>query len=250
VNLHLYDTRHLITEIGHRCTIVPMPDHALLALQGPKAAAALARLNPGVATLSFMTGGDFALAGADCFVTRSGYTGEDGFEISVPADQAVALARALLAQPEVMPAGLGARDTLRLEAGLCLYGHDIDTRTSPIEAGLGVFIAFDKGDFVGREALLRQKTEGVLRKCIALRMTGKSAPPRLRSWPNIRAGCSTICLWSCSAKPWAASIAGKGRNGSRCVFWVMILTSALILIRRPVRRLSPWPAPSRRPSHP
>ena len=130
------DLLHLITHIGHRCQIVNLPGHALLALQGPRAVTALARLDPGVATLGFMTGGDFVLAGADCFVTRSGYTGEDGFEISVPGDQAVALARALLAQPEVQPAGLGARDTLRLEAGLCLYGHDIDERTSPIEAGL------------------------------------------------------------------------------------------------------------------
>ena len=130
------DIRHLVVNIGHRCTVVPMPDHALLALQGPQAVTALARLDPGVATLAFMTGGEFTLAGASCFVTRSGYTGEDGFEISVPAPHAEALARALLAQPEVKPAGLGARDTLRLEAGLCLYGHDIDTRTTPIEAGL------------------------------------------------------------------------------------------------------------------
>jgi aminomethyltransferase len=130
------DIRHLIVNIGHRCQIVPMPDHALLALQGPQAVTALARLNAGVASLTFMTGGHFALAGADCFVTRSGYTGEDGFEISVPASHAVALARSLLAQPEVQPAGLGARDTLRLEAGLCLYGHDIHAATSPVEAGL------------------------------------------------------------------------------------------------------------------
>ena len=113
-----------------------MPDRALLALQGPQAVAALSRLNPGVAKLVFMTGGHFTLAGADCYVTRSGYTGEDGFEISVPADAAVALAEALLAQPEVAPAGLGARDSLRLEAGLCLYGHDINTSTSPVEASL------------------------------------------------------------------------------------------------------------------
>ena len=130
------DIRHLIINIGHRCTVVPMPDHALLALQGPQAVTALARLDPGLAALAFMTGADFTLAGAACFVTRSGYTGEDGFEISVPADQAEGLARALLAEPEVKPAGLGARDTLRLEAGLCLYGHDIDSRTTPIEAGL------------------------------------------------------------------------------------------------------------------
>ena len=130
------DTRHLRTHIGHRCQVVPMPERALLALQGPKAVDALARLNPGVAALVFMSGGLFELAGAACFVTRSGYTGEDGFEISVPAAQAVALAEALLAQPEVKPAGLGARDTLRLEAGLCLYGHDINETTSPVEAGL------------------------------------------------------------------------------------------------------------------
>ena len=131
------DTKRLMTNIGHRCQVVPMPEHALLALQGQKAVKALARLADGVADLTFMTGGTFTLAGTPCFVTRSGYTGEDGFEISVPAGRCVDLARALLAQPEVKPAGLGARDTLRLEAGLCLYGHDIDATTTPIEAALG-----------------------------------------------------------------------------------------------------------------
>jgi len=130
------DLRHLVTHIGHRCGVVPMPERALLALQGPQAAVALARLNAAVTQLVFMSGAEFDLAGTPCFVTRSGYTGEDGFEISVAAADAAALAEALLAQPEVEPAGLGARDTLRLEAGLCLYGHDIDERTSPIEAGL------------------------------------------------------------------------------------------------------------------
>ncbi|MCW7541827.1 glycine cleavage system aminomethyltransferase GcvT [Aquabacterium sp. A7-Y] len=130
------DLAHLRTHIGHRCSILPLPDHALLALQGPKAATALARLNGDTKGLTFMTGGHFHLAGAECFVTRSGYTGEDGFEISVPAAQAEALARALLEQPEVEAAGLGARDTLRLEAGLCLYGHDINDHTTPVEAGL------------------------------------------------------------------------------------------------------------------
>jgi len=130
------DTRHLVTHAGHKCQVVPLPDRALLALQGPKAVDALARMNPGVAGLTFMTGGAFELAGAPCFVTRSGYTGEDGFEISVPDTHAVALARELLAAPEVKPAGLGARDTLRLEAGLCLYGHDINDTTTPVEAAL------------------------------------------------------------------------------------------------------------------
>ena len=130
------DIKHLVTHIGHRCTVQPLPDRALLALQGPKAVAALARLEPALSRLTFMTGMSATLAGANCFVTRSGYTGEDGFEISVPAAQAESLARALLALAEVKPAGLGARDTLRLEAGLCLYGHDINDVTTPVEAGL------------------------------------------------------------------------------------------------------------------
>lgn len=130
------DIAHIQARIGQRCQVIPMPDQALLALQGPQAAAVLARLAPGVDKLVFMTGGHFDIAGAQCFVTRSGYTGEDGFEISVPAAQAEALARTLLAQPEVKPIGLGARNSLRLEAGLCLYGNDIDTTTTPPEAGL------------------------------------------------------------------------------------------------------------------
>jgi aminomethyltransferase len=130
------DIRHLQTHIGHRCRVLPMPDRALLALQGPKAVVALAKLNPAVEALTFMSAAVFDLAGQRCLVSRSGYTGEDGFEISVPADGAVTLAEALLAQPEVEPAGLGARDTLRLEAGLCLYGNDIGPDTSPVEAGL------------------------------------------------------------------------------------------------------------------
>jgi aminomethyltransferase len=130
------DIRHLQTNIGHRCTVQPMPERALLALQGPKAAQAIGRLAPELRSLVLMTGAFCRIAGIDCFATRSGYTGEDGYEISVPAEQAVALAKALLALPEVKPAGLGARDTLRLEAGLCLYGHDIDDKTTPVEAGL------------------------------------------------------------------------------------------------------------------
>ena len=130
------DIAHIQARIGQRCEVQPMPDHALLALQGPQAVTALARLAPGIEQLVFMTGGSYTIAGCDCFVTRSGYTGEDGFEISVPAAQAETLARALLAQPEVKPIGLGARNSLRLEAGLCLYGNDIDTTTTPPEAAL------------------------------------------------------------------------------------------------------------------
>jgi len=130
------DIAHIAAKIGHRCQVSPMPDHALLALQGPQAAATLARLSPGIERFVFMTGGAAQIGGIPTFVTRSGYTGEDGFEISVAAANAERLARLLLAQPEVKPIGLGARNSLRLEAGLCLYGNDIDETTTPVEASL------------------------------------------------------------------------------------------------------------------
>ena len=130
------DIAHIQACIGQRCQVIPLPEQALLALQGPKACQALARLLPGVSSLVFMTGGSFTWQGHDLYITRSGYTGEDGFEISVPASGASALAQALLAEPEVQAIGLGARNSLRLEAGLCLYGQDIDAQTTPIEAGL------------------------------------------------------------------------------------------------------------------
>ena len=130
------DIAHIQGRIGAKCQVIPMPERALLALQGPKAVDVLSRMVPGVEKLVFMTGASFDWQSADLFITRSGYTGEDGFEISVHKDQADLFARALLAQAEVKPIGLGARNSLRLEAGLCLYGNDIDTSTTPIEAGL------------------------------------------------------------------------------------------------------------------
>ncbi len=130
------DIAHMQATIGKRCQIITMPTQGLLALQGPLAVNALQRVVPGVDQLVFMTGAPFTWKGAALFITRSGYTGEDGFEISVPAESTEALARALLAQPEVKPAGLGARNSLRLEAGLCLYGQDIDITTDPLEASL------------------------------------------------------------------------------------------------------------------
>ncbi len=173
------DIAHLQSSIGEggqqRCQVIPMPERALLALQGPQAAVALARLNPGVNALTFMTGAVFELVGAVCFVTRSGYTGEDGFEISVPAEAAEALALALLSQPEVEPAGLGARDTLRLEAGLCLYGHDIDHQTSPVEAGLNWAMQKVRrpegaraGGYPGADVLAQQWRDGATRKRVGL----------------------------------------------------------------------------------
>ena len=132
----LTDIAHIETHIGNRCQIVTLPTQGLLALQGPQAVTALSRLVPGVEKLVFMSGASFAWNGAELFITRSGYTGEDGFEISVPGEHTETLARALLAQPEVKPIGLGARNSLRLEAGLCLYGNDIDSTTTPPEAAL------------------------------------------------------------------------------------------------------------------
>ncbi len=134
------DIAHIQEKIGSRCAVIPLPEQALLALQGPQAVTALSRLCPDVQKLVFMTGGDFVINdggnGIPVFLTRSGYTGEDGFEISVHQSQADALARLLLTEPEVKPIGLGARNSLRLEAGLCLYGNDIDTTTNPVEANL------------------------------------------------------------------------------------------------------------------
>jgi len=157
------DIAHIQQKIGTLCNVIPMPEMALLALQGPQAVTALSRLAPGVEKLVFMTGGRFDVAGCDCFLTRSGYTGEDGFEISVHADQADQLARALLAQPEVKPVGLGARNSLRLEAGLCLYGNDIDEATTPVEASLNWAIQKVRrtggaraGGFPGAEKILAQ----------------------------------------------------------------------------------------------
>ncbi|MFE1572726.1 glycine cleavage system aminomethyltransferase GcvT [Comamonas odontotermitis] len=157
------DIAHIQARIGTRCQVEPMPSHGLLALQGPQAVTALSRLAPGVEKLVFMTGGNFDVKGIPCFITRSGYTGEDGFEISVAGDQAQALARLLLAQPEVKPIGLGARNSLRLEAGLCLYGSDLDTTTTPPEAGLNWAIQKVRrtggaraGGFPGAEKVLAQ----------------------------------------------------------------------------------------------
>lgn len=130
------DIAHIQKHIGARCEIVTMPTQGLLALQGPQAVSTLSRIIPGVEKMVFMQGGWFNWQGVDLFITRSGYTGEDGVEISVPEGDTERLARALLALPEVKPIGLGARNSLRLEAGLCLYGSDIDMSTDPIEASL------------------------------------------------------------------------------------------------------------------
>jgi len=178
------DLAHMREHIGDDCEIEVLDDRALLALQGPAAGAVMARLAPQTADLVFMTAAVVELEGAACFVTRSGYTGEDGFEISVPNDRAEALARRLLAEAEVSPIGLGARDSLRLEAGLCLYGHDIDAETTPIEASLIWALSKPRradgerpGGYLGADVIHRQHAEGVARKRVGIRPDGR-APVR------------------------------------------------------------------------
>jgi aminomethyltransferase len=153
---------------------------ALLALQGPEAAKVMARHCPKAGVLSFMSATSAEFDGMDCHVSRSGYTGEDGFEISVAAAHAEAVVRALLGEPEVKPIGLGARDSLRLEAGLPLYGHDLDETTSPVEAGLTFAIAKSRratGGFPGEERILRELAEGPSRRRVGIRPEGQ-APAR------------------------------------------------------------------------
>ena len=178
------DIAHLRAHLGTVAEVIEITDRGLLAVQGPKAEAALARLLPGVVAMRFMDVASLPWQGAELWVSRSGYTGEDGFEISVPEATLEAFAEALLAMPEVAPVGLGARDSLRLEAGLCLYGHDIDTATSPIEAGLGWAIQKARrtggaraGGFPGAERILRELADGPSRRRVGLRPEGR-APMR------------------------------------------------------------------------
>jgi aminomethyltransferase len=171
------DLAHLRKHLATACEIEPMFSRGLMALQGPLASQALGRLVPSVPSMKFMTGAFVTIDGAQCYVTRSGYTGGDGYEISTPADKAEAIARRLLAQPEVKPIGLGARDSLRLEAGLCLYGHDIDTTTTPIEAGLLWSVGKERrtqGGFPGASVIQKQIAEGAPRKRVGLLPEGKA----------------------------------------------------------------------------
>ncbi len=178
------DIAHMEKFLSGRCSVEELSDRALLALQGPAAGAVMERLAPETAGMVFMDARAMTLLGMDCFVTRSGYTGEDGFEISVPADGAETLARALLSHEEVEAIGLGARDSLRLEAGLCLYGHDIDENTTPVEAALVWAIqkvrragGAREGGFPGAGVILGQMAEGAPRKRVGLRPVGR-APVR------------------------------------------------------------------------
>jgi aminomethyltransferase len=170
------DVAHLQEHLSATCSVELAADRALLAIQGPDACAALSRLVPPVAAMRFMDAGIASLEGAACFITRSGYTGEDGFEISAPAAVVATIADRLLEHSSVQLIGLGARDSLRLEAGLCLYGHDLSADTTPVEAALAWAIqpvrradGARAGGFPGAGVILPQLTNGALRKRVGLR---------------------------------------------------------------------------------
>jgi aminomethyltransferase len=166
------------------CLVEPLPNRALIALQGPKAESVLAKFDAEIRAMKFMDAGPRRLEGIDCFVSRSGYTGEDGFEISLAAEAAEHFANELLANESVLPIGLGARDSLRLEAGLCLYGHDLDGATTPVEGALEWSIQKSRrkggarpGGFPGANAILGQLEQGAPRRRVGLRPEGR-APVR------------------------------------------------------------------------
>ena len=178
------DEAHLRAHLSDACVIEALTDRALIALQGPKAESVLAQFCADAPAMRFMDAGPHRVDGSECFVSRSGYTGEDGFEISVPAEAAEQLAKALLGNSDVLPIGLGARDSLRLEAGLCLYGHDIDTSTTPAEAALQWSIQKSRrvggaraGGFPGADNILAELEKGASRRRVGLRPEGR-APVR------------------------------------------------------------------------
>jgi aminomethyltransferase len=178
------DEAHLRAHLSESCIIDSLSDRALIALQGPKAEGALAKLGTDASAMKFMDAGPRRVGSFDCFVSRSGYTGEDGFEISVPSANAEALVTKLLENPDVLPIGLGARDSLRLEAGLCLYGHDIDTTTTPVEAALEWSVQKSRrnggvraGEFPGAATILAQFEGGAARRRVGLKAEGR-APVR------------------------------------------------------------------------
>lgn len=216
------DIRRMRASIGTRCDIDELVGRALLALQGPAAAAVLETLAPGVARMHFMMTSAMEVAGIACVVSRSGYTGEDGFEISVPGADAEDLARRLLANDAVVPVGLGARDSLRLEAGLCLYGQDMNRNTTPVEAGLAWTIAKARrrggeraGGFPGEDRILAELADGVSRRLVGLRPRGR-APVRAGAELVESDGRSIGMVTSGGFGPTVGAPVAMGYVGSEC----------------------------------
>jgi aminomethyltransferase len=184
------DAAHLRRHLSGACEIEELSTRGLIALQGPKAADVLGRFAPQARAMTFMTAAFLTIEGVTCYVTRSGYTGEDGYEISMPGDAADPLTRRLLREPDVKPIGLGARDSLRLEAGLCLHGNDIDESTTPVEAALVWSIGKRRrgeGGFIGAEVILKQLKDGAARRLVGIRPEGR-APVRAHAEIQDKAG--------------------------------------------------------------
>jgi aminomethyltransferase len=212
------DEAHLRAHLSEVCVIEPLTNRALIALQGPKAASVLGKFCPEAPAMRFMDAGPHTVDGIDCFVSRSGYTGEDGFEISVPAEHAEALARTLLENSDVLPIGLGARDSLRLEAGLCLYGHDIDTTTTPVEGALEWSIQKSRrhggarpGGFPGADNILRQLEKGASRRRVGLKPEGR-APVR-EGAPLFADAASSLQIGSITSGGFGPSVNGPVAMG-------------------------------------
>lgn len=212
------DEAHLRRHLSETCVIEPLADRALVALQGPKAVEVLSKHSRDAGAMAFMDSRPLTVMGLPCFVSRSGYTGEDGYEISVPAADAEHLAGTLLNDPDVMPIGLGARDSLRLEAGLCLYGHDIDTTTSPAEGGLNWSIQKSRraggaraGGFPGADVILKHIADGAPRRRVGIRPEGR-APVR-EGVPLFAAADSTAPIGKVTSGGFGPSVGGPVTMG-------------------------------------
>lgn len=189
------DIEYINGKLNGDCALEILDDHGLLALQGPLAARVMGAFCPGAAELGFMSGAPFRVNGVDCFINRCGYSGEDGFELSAPADRIEGIARALLAAEEVALIGLGARDSLRLEAGYCLYGYDISADTSPIEADIAWVVAKDRlasntDDYPGLETIRGHHLNGAKRLRVGLVSEGRA--PIRRGVTVLNQACETV----------------------------------------------------------
>src|ERR1700681_1629245 len=205
------DEAHLRAHLSDACIIEPHPDRALIALQGPKAESVLAKFCSEAPAMRFMDANPRRVGGIECFVSRSGYTGEDGFEVSVPAEAAERLARDLLADGDVLPVGLGARDSLRLEAGLCLYGHDIDISPTPVEGALEWSIQKSRrkggaraGGFPGADLLLPGVEHGGPRRPAGSSPEGP--PPRREGAPLFPGARSSVPIGPVSSGGFGPSL--------------------------------------------
>ena len=225
------DLAHLETHLGERVRIQPRDDLGLLALQGPQAASVIADHDEGVNDLVFMQAGHVEIAGVRCDVSRSGYTGEDGVELAVAVGELETVARALLADSRVIPAGLGARDTLRLEAGLCLYGNDLDETITPVEADLVWSIQKRRrteGGFLGDDTILQQIAEGPARRRVGIAANGRRP---IRDGATLRTAGDDLAVGHVSSGGHGPTVAGPVAMGYVAVAHAEVGTELIAEVR-------------------